>query len=514
MATVPFIFSNQSGPIPLSQLDANFANVKANVVSAETAASVTGNSQPSINTVGTLTGLTVNGNAQITGNLTTDNYIQTGYLNVAQNAVISGNLTVTGTTITANATSTTTNNLTLILANNQTTGSALDSSGIIVGLNEYATWRFNNATTAWQTNINVVPVGNLALNLGGTSNYWGNIYGNILTVATTASVGGNLSAGGNLTVGGNVTGTRIIGTQLSVTGNIVGGAIRTSGLISATGNITAGGMYSSSIVSAVGNILASNFSTPGRVIANTITANTSITAGNVIAVTTLSSIGNVAALNGNFGVNVSAGGNIIGGNITVASAVNAADVAAINITAMANLSADALDVTSINATSIDTGSLTISTPLDVESGGTGQGSLTANSLVVGNGTSTLNTLAPGNSGNILQSSGTNWVSTKPGLGMSGETWYDVTSSRSLGTTYTNNYGYPIMIAVSILGDDALGTGYAQCYVNGILILYIYTNSPDYSNSTTFIVPTGQEYRVLAVSTPDGTAQLLNWAELY
>ena len=108
MATVPFIFSNQSGPIPLSQLDANFANVKANVVSAETAASVTGNSQPSINTVGTLTGLTVNGNAQITGNLTTDNYIQTGYLNVAQNAVISGNLTVTGTTITANATSTTT----------------------------------------------------------------------------------------------------------------------------------------------------------------------------------------------------------------------------------------------------------------------------------------------------------------------------------------------------------------------------------------------------------------------
>jgi hypothetical protein len=58
MSTVPYIFANVSGNIPLSELDSNFANVKARVDSANV---VTDSAQPTITSVGTLTALTVNG---------------------------------------------------------------------------------------------------------------------------------------------------------------------------------------------------------------------------------------------------------------------------------------------------------------------------------------------------------------------------------------------------------------------------------------------------------------------
>jgi hypothetical protein len=58
MSTVPYIFANSIGNIPLSELDSNFANVKAQVDSANV---VSNNAQPAITSVGTLTALTVNG---------------------------------------------------------------------------------------------------------------------------------------------------------------------------------------------------------------------------------------------------------------------------------------------------------------------------------------------------------------------------------------------------------------------------------------------------------------------
>jgi hypothetical protein len=58
MSTVPYIFANSSGNIPLSELDANFSNVKASVDSAFVVANA---AQPAITSVGTLTGLSVNG---------------------------------------------------------------------------------------------------------------------------------------------------------------------------------------------------------------------------------------------------------------------------------------------------------------------------------------------------------------------------------------------------------------------------------------------------------------------
>lgn len=58
MSSVPYTFANSAGNIALSQLDANFANVKAIVDSANV---VTNAAQPAITSVGSLNGLTVNG---------------------------------------------------------------------------------------------------------------------------------------------------------------------------------------------------------------------------------------------------------------------------------------------------------------------------------------------------------------------------------------------------------------------------------------------------------------------
>jgi hypothetical protein len=55
--TVPYTFANQIGPIPLLELDQNFAAISAGV---DTAVTVTGNAQPNITSVGILNSLTLN----------------------------------------------------------------------------------------------------------------------------------------------------------------------------------------------------------------------------------------------------------------------------------------------------------------------------------------------------------------------------------------------------------------------------------------------------------------------
>jgi hypothetical protein len=57
--TVPYTFANQTGTIPLSELDANFAAIPN---FANTAATVTTGAQPNITSIGTLTTLSVTGN--------------------------------------------------------------------------------------------------------------------------------------------------------------------------------------------------------------------------------------------------------------------------------------------------------------------------------------------------------------------------------------------------------------------------------------------------------------------
>ena len=94
MSAVPYTFAENTGNIPLSELDANFANCKA---FANTAGFVTINAQPAITSVGTLTTLSVSGNivaANLVGNVSATSYTGTS-VSVTGN-VTGGNILTTG----------------------------------------------------------------------------------------------------------------------------------------------------------------------------------------------------------------------------------------------------------------------------------------------------------------------------------------------------------------------------------------------------------------------------------
>jgi hypothetical protein len=170
-----------------------------------------------------------------------------------------------------------------------------------------------------------------------------------------------------------------------------------------------------------------------------------------------------------------------------------------------------------NAVTITGGSITGITDLAVADGGTGASSITANSVILGNGTSALsgNLVAP-SSGKFLVSNGTTWSAqtiaasgVKLGLGITGEVWNDVTSSRSSGTPYTNTYSYPIM--VSATGSAANSGPNLRIYVNSTLVSSFnwQFNGAGAKSGGCAIVPPGATYTLYF----DGSG-IQNWVELY
>jgi hypothetical protein len=155
--------------------------------------------------------------------------------------------------------------------------------------------------------------------------------------------------------------------------------------------------------------------------------------------------------------------------------------------------------------------LTATTPISVSSGGTGVSSLSVNNVLLGNGTSSFQVVAPGTTGNVLKSNGTTWISSQlKGLGLGGEVWNTVTSSRAFNTTYTNSYSYPIMVSAS---TNAMG-GSQQLlgYVNGQLVNFWkwQFNGAGAVGGVSMIVPPGATY---SCNTDNGVG-VQNWVELY
>jgi hypothetical protein len=165
MTTVPYTFGNEESPIPLSQLDANFAVTPQ---FANTAGNVVGNAQANITSVGTLTALSVTGNIN-SGNLRT-----------------SGSLSVTGNVISGTITS-----------SNVITGGVVSALGTITGANVIA-------------NQLVSAIGNISA-------------GNNVSASNNISAGGNVSATGNILAQGRVSAAGNIVSQsiISATGNII-----------------------------------------------------------------------------------------------------------------------------------------------------------------------------------------------------------------------------------------------------------------------------------------------------
>jgi hypothetical protein len=174
---------------------------------------------------------------------------------------------------------------------------------------------------------------------------------------------------------------------------------------------------------------------------------------------------------------------------------------------MSTQNKNAVDITggTINGVTITS----LAADLAVADGGTGRSTLAANAVLVGNGTSGINSIAPGTSGNVLKSDGTVWASsTLKGIGIGGEVWTNVTSSRALGTTYTNTRGYPIMISVF---GGASGTSGVNVIINGNTV-YLHIaqwNGPGAYPAAAIIIPNDATYSVSFTS-----SGLSAWWELF
>jgi hypothetical protein len=437
MATVPYIFADQFGPIPLSQLDANFANIKALATNANT---VTNPTQANITAVGTLTSLSVAGN--ITGgNLKTANgvyantvfsrvdfsntfvsgtgNITTGNLRVLQDTLIIGNLVVNGTTITQNANTITTNDLTITVGNNQSSASALNGAGLLVGLSNIARWQYDGIQNSWSSNVSITPTANNTLNLGSASTYWNTAFvnqANVLGTVTANQVNANnISTPGIVSASGNV----VSGNIISAAGNVIGGNLSTSGslLVLGTGNF----LGSLTAPTAANGTVSNQVATTSFVTSAVFNATSALGTMSTQNANSVAIVGGAITGINTLDVNVGGTGQPTLTNNALLIGTGTSPVRFVSPGTNGNLltasggewvsrTPATMATQNANAVAITGGSISGITALPVESGGTGRANLVTNALLIGNSTSAVKFVAPGTDGNLLTASGGEWVS--------------------------------------------------------------------------------------------------------
>ena len=406
--TVPYTFGTESSPIPLSQLDANFATIPA---FAYTAGNVSNAAQPVITSVGTLTSLSVAGNVN-GGNLSTAGLV------LAIGSITGGNILTAGE----------------VSAFGTITGGNITTSGDVAAENI-------TSTNLIQTPYNIIG---------------GNVYS-----AGIISAGGNILAQGILSATGNIeTAQYFIGNfQGNITGNLSVGGSNTQVLFNNNGNVgAAGGLtYNSGsntlgvlgVVSAQGNIVGGNLRINGTTqLVGVATAPTAAlgTANNQIATTafvgtTVGTLGTMARQNA---VSVAITGGTIGNGIFTLATISSSNISDSNISG-GNISGGNISGVAMSGSNISGGNISgLVNPIAVADGGTNSTTLPQNAVILGNGVGALKSVSPGTSGNLLVDNGTTWVSQAPtsaivGLGFGGTTWHDVTGSRAQGVLYTNSH---------------------------------------------------------------------------
>jgi hypothetical protein len=291
---------------------------------------------------------------------------------------------------------------------------------------------------------------------------------------------------------GSISGNINLATQVTGTLAVVNGG---TGVATSTGT-------GSVVLSASPTLVSPALGTPTALVGTNITGTAaSLTVGNATNATTAATVSTTVA-SGATGTTQTAGDN----SLKIATTAYVATAVTNGLGTLGTMSTQ-----NANSVAITGGSITGITDLAVADGGTGQSALTANNVILGNGTSPVSFVAPSTSGLALRSNGTTFTMQKLGLGMSGETWYDLTGSRAIGTTYTNSNGYPISVAVGLSHLSGDGNIY-RVLVNGVGVAYETGNtSADTADSNTFIVPPGQTY---IVETLAGSHALTFWSELY
>ena len=249
--TVPYTFGTQSSPIPLSDLDANFAAVPN---FANTAGTVTNASQANITSLGTLIALSVTGNVNSgniqTGVLTANSMLLRGSVLIGADVNAVGNITggnitsqtaILANSITATGTVLTTNNL---IGGNIYTQGIISAAGSITAQGLIQTAGNLNVTGSVTTQGVVSVTGNIVTASYFVGNFLGNVTGNVTVTGSNTQIlfnrNGNIGASAGLTYTTSPNALSILG-SISAQGNITGGNIITAGSASLAGNIIVGG---------------------------------------------------------------------------------------------------------------------------------------------------------------------------------------------------------------------------------------------------------------------------------
>jgi hypothetical protein len=246
--TVPYQFANATGNINLAELDANFDSLG---VFSTNAATVTGNAQPNVTSLGTLVSLTATGNIRsVNGYLFGDGRFITN-LPAANGTYGNANVatylpTYTGSLSpnSVNSTNVTTSNLAVTntgsFSRSVTVGQGLQVTGDINGYGNVIGKNFVSATgNANVVNVNANAISTVGLTATGLVNVAtlvpnvitgnGNIFANFITANANLAVSGRIttngvvianqgfSTNGNINAG-NVIATSFVGSGTQLTG--------------------------------------------------------------------------------------------------------------------------------------------------------------------------------------------------------------------------------------------------------------------------------------------------------
>ena len=291
MSTVPYIFADDTGNIPLSQLDANFANAKA------AADYVIANVQANITGVGVLANLSVIGNINgtgttfYTGNGRLLTGIQATTVGVLEELSVLGNVTAGNVSAIGNIRTGNIRTTGQISAFGNVTGSYIKGNGaFLTGI--VTTFDADLLTgNTLSSNVifsNLVTVGTLQqLDVSGNITA-DNLYGNYLNAPTVQTIdvftdyvqaNVRVDVSGEISATGNITGANYFGNGQALTG-IVATSVGTLPSLNVTGNVQAGNLVSSGNLVMGGRIaVVGNVSAVGNVIGNYILGNGAFLSG-------------------------------------------------------------------------------------------------------------------------------------------------------------------------------------------------------------------------------------------
>lgn len=91
----------------------------------------------------------------------------------------------------------------------------------------------------------------------------------------------------------------------------------------------------------------------------------------------------------------------------------------------------------------------------------------------------------------------------------GQTWQNLTSSRSIDMDYVNNTGRPIFVSIDVRGSSS-GVDGVRVLVGGFSVSELYNIAENHYSQVVFVVPIGLTY---SVQQTQAAINLTKWAEL-